>query len=308
MSTVEIVYRYRTGRESGRSRPRDADSARRRLDEGNRAFAALVGRSTDGEGTATRIIDVDRRDLGFDESGKSRSAQRPFAAVLGCSDARVPIELMFNEGPNDLFVVRVAGNGLGGEVVGSLKYAVEHLGATLKCVVVLGHSGCGAVSAAVEVFLDPSHYLPISASHSVRNILDRLLIVVQASAKRLEEAFGPDVRHCPAYREALIETSVFSNAALAAYALQQEIGVDPRASIRTYFGVYLLETAEIWAPRSGSKRSMGLASPPNSLAQFTKYADAVMKSDRIAAILNASPERGSGTESRRRRPRVARRV
>ena len=68
-------------------------------------------------------------------------APRPFAAVLGCSDARVPIELIFNEGPNDLFVIRGAGNGLGSEVLGSLKYAVEHLGGSLKVVVVLGHSG-----------------------------------------------------------------------------------------------------------------------------------------------------------------------
>ena len=75
--------------------------------------------------------------------------------MLGCSDARVPIELIFNEGPNDLFVVRVAGNGLGGEVFGSLSYAVEHLGGSLKLVVVLGHSGCGAVSAAVDAVLNP---------------------------------------------------------------------------------------------------------------------------------------------------------
>ena len=76
-------------------------------------------------------------------------------AVLGCSDARVPIELIFKEGPNDLFVVRVAGNGLGSEVLGSLKYAVEHLGGSLRIIVVLGHSGCGAVSEAVDAFLEP---------------------------------------------------------------------------------------------------------------------------------------------------------
>ena len=87
---------------------------------------------------------------------------------------RVPIELIFNEGPNDLFVVRVAGNGLGSEVLGSLKDAVEHLGGSLKIVVILGHSGCGAVSAAVDVFLEPKRYLSLATSHSLRGILDRL--------------------------------------------------------------------------------------------------------------------------------------
>ena len=85
------------------------------------------------------------RDLGFTPDAAETPEQRPFAAVLGCSDARVPIELIFNEGPNDLFIVRVAGGGLGLEVLGSLKYAVEQLGGTLKLIVVLGHSGCGAV-------------------------------------------------------------------------------------------------------------------------------------------------------------------
>jgi carbonic anhydrase len=112
--------------------------------------------------------------------------------VLGCSDARVPVELIFNEGPNDLFVVRVAGNGLGDEVLGSLKYAADHLGGSMKLVVVLGHSRCGAVSAAVDVFLDPPSYLALAADHALRAILDRLLIVVHASATKLQAAHGSE--------------------------------------------------------------------------------------------------------------------
>ena len=112
---------------------------------------------------AQRVIPVDPRDLGLAPNAPGAPRQRPYAAVLGCSDARVPIELIFNEGPNDLFVVRVAGNGLGSEVLGSLKYAVDHLGGSLKLIVVLGHSGCGAVSAAVDAFLDPKTYLSFAA-------------------------------------------------------------------------------------------------------------------------------------------------
>ena len=74
--------------------------------------------------------------------------QHPFAMILGCSDSRVPPELLFGAGFGDLFVVRVAGNSLSPEVAGSLQYAGVHLKTPL--VVVLGHEGCGAVTAALE--------------------------------------------------------------------------------------------------------------------------------------------------------------
>ena len=86
--------------------------------------------------------------------------------MLGCADARVPVELLFAEGPNDLFVVRVAGNGLGDDVLGSLTYAVEHLTSSLRTIVVLGHSQCGAVSAAVDVHLQPGGYLGVMAQRA----------------------------------------------------------------------------------------------------------------------------------------------
>jgi carbonic anhydrase len=74
--------------------------------------------------------------------------QWPYATILGCSDSRVPPELVFDTGLGELFVVRVAGNVFSGEVAGTLQYAGIHLGTPL--IVVLGHSGCGAVAAALE--------------------------------------------------------------------------------------------------------------------------------------------------------------
>jgi len=76
-------------------------------------------------------------------------AQFPIAAILGCSDSRVSPELLFDQGPGDLFVVRLAGNFLDDDGFASLEYAVQFLGAPL--VMVLGHTNCGAVSAAVKV-------------------------------------------------------------------------------------------------------------------------------------------------------------
>lgn len=74
--------------------------------------------------------------------------QRPFAAFLGCADSRVPVEIIFDQGFGDIFVVRVAGNIVSAEVVGSLEFASELLG--VKVIYVLGHTACGAVTATVK--------------------------------------------------------------------------------------------------------------------------------------------------------------
>jgi carbonic anhydrase len=287
LKIVEITYRYDGSDKERRPRPRDADAARDRLDEGAQATAALLDRLWEDTGTARRVIPVHPRDLGLTSAEGDAPAQRPYAAVLGCSDARVPIELIFNEGPNDLFVVRVAGNGLGSEVLGSLKYAVDHLGGSLKLVVVLGHSGCGAVSSAVDIFLRPEAYLALAAKHSLRNILDRLLVVVHAAAKRLAALHGPAVARRGGYRDALIEASVVSNAALAAYTVQREIGTSaPNGGLRAAYGVYLLTARRVWAPRSDGGKAEGLAYPPADLAAFERFADAVVRSDRITSLLD----------------------
>ena len=76
----------------------------------------------------------------------SQNGQSPFAVIVGCADSRVIPESIFSAGIGDLFVIRVAGNVIGNDQLGSIEYAVEHLGCRL--VVVMGHTGCGAVGAA----------------------------------------------------------------------------------------------------------------------------------------------------------------
>jgi carbonic anhydrase len=214
-----------------------------------------------------------------------RPNQRPFAAILGCSDARVPVELIFNEGPNDLFVIRVAGNGLGTEILGSLKYAVDNLRGSLKLIVVLGHSGCGALTTAVDVFLNPTEYLPLVTMHSLRRILDGLLVVVRSSAGKFQSAFGSEISDHPRYREALIEASIVTNAALAAYSIQQEFGASNPAELQTVYGVYLLETRQVWAPRVSDLKGIGLATAPQDAAGFKELGNAILQSDRIRSLL-----------------------
>ena len=285
MKIVEIAYRYDGAEQSPRERPIDADAARLRLDTGSRAFADLFTGLESGSGISRRVVTIDPRDLGLLPTGDGSLQQRPFAAVLGCADARVPIELIFNEGPNDLFVVRVAGNTLGDEVRGSLDYAIDHLGGSLKLIVVLGHSACGAVTAAVDVSLDPAGYIALASKHSIRSMVDRLLIIVEASAKKMAEVFGPEVSRHPNYREALTEVTVVSNAALSAHALQRELERRDADGVHTAYGVYLLTERAVWAPRRGTDEVMGLAPPPDDARGFLEFGDAVLRSRRIAGLL-----------------------
>ena len=284
MNTIEITYRYDGAEASLRGRPVDAEAARQRLNDGNRAFAELFIRHDEGLQVSRQIIPVDPRDLGLLPSGES-PPQRPFAAVLGCADARVPIELIFNEGPNDLFVVRVAGNTLGEDVRGSLNYAIDHLGENLKLIAVLGHSGCGAVTAAVDVYLDPAGYLGLASKHAIRSLVDRLLFIVEASAKKMVEVFGPDIQRHPNYREALIEVAVVSNAALSANTLQREVEKRNAHAVSTAYGVYLLAERTVWAPRRATDEVLGLASPPDDPQGFVEFGDAVLRSQRIVNLI-----------------------
>src|SRR6202040_1331759 len=117
--------------------------------------------------------------LRVDEGNGTVPAQTPCAAILGCADARVPPEIVFNLGSNRIFVVRVAGNGLGQEGLGSLRYAVSHFPATLKLLVVLGHTNWGAVTAAVDAYLYPHKYIDIATDYSVRGIEDQIFLAVR---------------------------------------------------------------------------------------------------------------------------------
>jgi carbonic anhydrase len=129
-----------------------------RLREGNRRFVSGV-RSLDA------LLSHTRRGALVDE-------QRPFAIVLGCSDARVPAEVIFDQGLGDLFVIRVAGNIVAPSQVGSVEFAAERFGTPL--VVVLGHTQCGAIQATLEEVTKPTTHSP-----NIRSIVDRIRPSVQ---------------------------------------------------------------------------------------------------------------------------------
>ncbi|MBE8718152.1 carbonic anhydrase [Cellvibrio polysaccharolyticus] len=121
--------------------------------------------------------------------------QSPFAIILGCSDARVPAELVFDQGIGDLFVIRVAGNIVAPSLIGSVEFAASQFGTRL--VVVLGHSRCGAVKATLDELLEPGK----TGSLNLRSIVNRVRPSVQGLLKT-------DLRH---NHDALIQQAVRSN-------------------------------------------------------------------------------------------------
>jgi carbonic anhydrase len=137
----------------------DAITALERLREGNRRFVA-------GKPTATNIPIHARRNEVVD-------GQEPFAIILGCSDSRVPAEMVFDQGLGDLFVIRVAGNIVAPSQVGSVEFAADRF--KTKLVVVLGHSQCGAITATLEALQHPNK----SASPSLQSIVDRIRPAVE---------------------------------------------------------------------------------------------------------------------------------
>ncbi len=113
----EIVFQHDPSRKDGLERPTNAEQARRRLIEGNTRFSSLW--SDDSSDSQSLVVPSNLEELLPSEIGKTPEHQ-PFAAVLSCSDARVPTELLFFEPLNELFVVRLAGNVVCNESVGSL--------------------------------------------------------------------------------------------------------------------------------------------------------------------------------------------
>lgn len=155
--------------------PHTFDSALTALQNGNARFAAGASKHPNQDQSVREQLTAE--------------GQAPLAAVLACSDSRVPVELLFDLGFGDLFVIRAAGQVAGPDQLGSLEYAVEHLGVPL--ILVLGHTRCGAVTAAVN---------KAQETGALGRLLARLDPVVKAveglpEDKRVEAAIGKTVEY-----------------------------------------------------------------------------------------------------------------
>ncbi len=137
----------------------DPDQALELLKEGNKHYIEST---------------IDDAEININTRRKSiGEGQSPFAVILGCSDSRVPAELVFSQGLGDLFVVRVAGNIIAPSQIGSIEFACQNFGSRL--VVVLGHSHCGAVKATVDSLLSS----PGDISPNIASIVEEILPAVR---------------------------------------------------------------------------------------------------------------------------------
>jgi carbonic anhydrase len=195
----------------------------------------------------------------------------PFAAVVGCSDARVPTELLFGQGFNELFIVRVAGNVLGDVCVGSIDYSLHALAHSLKCVVVLGHLGCGAVTATVDAYLDPHDLWTKAASPFLRSIVQRIFLAVREADHGIEHVWGPKARGMPGYRKALTDIAVCVNAAQVALDLRVDVQRTGNP-IDIFYGVFNLHNYQVTMPVDPlapfSPRNGNLANAPAGPEEF----------------------------------------
>lgn len=196
----------------------DARDALERLREGNRRFVANV-RDADAALSARRVALID--------------SQMPLAIVLGCSDARVPAELVFDQGLGDLFVIRVAGNIVAPSQVGSVEFAATRF--KTRLVVVLGHSQCGAILATLEELRQPA----ANQSLNLRSIVER----VRPSVEPLLESH---VRHD---QSELVRLAVRNNVRASADHLRHGSAILEKLiateGLRVMGAEYSLETGEV---------------------------------------------------------------
>jgi carbonic anhydrase len=280
VKTIDYTYRFDPSNPTAKAHPRDAGSAQRLLEEGNRTFSRWMescrtDRPCEGEPHYVCLCN------GI-EGGIAKQA--PFAVVVGCSDARVPTEMLFGQGFNDLFVIRVAGNVLGDVCVGSVDYALHALSDSVRVIVVLGHSGCGAVTAAVDAYLSPAKFRSKFMSPAVQLIVEKLFVAVREAASGLKAVRGTNAPNQSDYREALIETAVGTNAAQVAFDLREKVNHSGNPGIAVLYGVHNIRNHQVCmpvdphAPRCDENAHLALA--PTTAGELetlaTRMADVVL--------------------------------
>lgn len=284
---IEILWQYDPQLVVQKQMPETAEAARQELLAGNRAFANVLASAATDAPTLRKIVQLAAKDLGLAAQGSATPDQTPFALVLSCADARVPVEMLLWQEANALFVIRVAGNTPGDQSMGSIDYAVNHLHA-LRLLTVLGHTGCGAVTAAVDAFLTPSSYMSITADLPLRSIVDSIMTAVCGAAEALALVHGESVRSRQGYRAALIELAVIMNAALTAAAIRQIFLSRLSEQLEVVYGVFNLQNHTVGLPGNSTLADdwlAGLRVAPAAAADFKALAQEMARSRHVAQPL-----------------------
>jgi carbonic anhydrase len=284
VNTIDYIYRFDPTNPSKKTPPSDAEAARKMLEDGNRMFANWMESCRTGDvakGGTRYIVQCSGLEVGMNRTPGQMPKQAPFAVVVGCSDARVPTELLFGQGFNDMFIIRVAGNVLGDVCMGSIEFAINALRESVKCIVVLGHLGCGAVAGAVDSYLQPLKFWSNANPPMLRTITQRIFVAVREAANGLKESWGPDAANIPGYREALIDIAVCVNAAQAAFDLWLEVERTAKWEIEVLYGVFSLHNHQVSMPvdprAAIAPENVNLAYAPTNPREF--YTIAVRMAD-----------------------------
>jgi carbonic anhydrase len=277
-NTIEFTYYFHRGDATGVATPArpgelcvtpgSAKEAAVHLWKRNRLFAEFIAecaRPAVKPGSAKSALHhvsicLEPREVGLVKKASGFPEQEPFAAILGCVDARAPVELLFAQGFDDLYITRIAGNSLGPDCAGSLHYALHSFAAiegtlapdlpkkTLRLMLALGHSDCGAVTAAVNTFLDPDELPGLEGKYLPDGSVTGLLRKIQHPAVAValdvlpKGSLGTSPHAVKVHRAALIDLAVYLNAAWSAHQLvslvQQYDWSSPDLAVEVRYGVF----------------------------------------------------------------------
>lgn len=194
-----------------------AVEALERLKEGNQRFAS---------GKPIRNQDVL-------QCAKHAQGQNPFATIIGCSDSRVPVEMIFDQGMGDLFVIRVAGNIVAPSIVGSVEFAVDYFDCPL--IIVLGHSHCGAIKSTIEVLQNPR----AKPTSNLMSIVKRIYPAVQPLyLTELKEDIEKLWHHG-------VRANVAASVSQLRHSTEMLEGMVERGEIQIVGAEYIIETGEV---------------------------------------------------------------
>jgi carbonic anhydrase len=283
---LELVLQYDPSMQDGNSSPTTAREAQRLLEDGNQNFAKWLANLED-EQNPRRVLKIYPGEIETSASSGAVLKQNPFAAFLSCADARVPTELIFTRAANQIFSVRVAGNVLAAACLGSLDYAVENL-ESVHLLVVLGHTGCGAVTAAVDSKQKHTNYINIAVNQPLRVIVDSLMAVVISAENALHKVYGSQVDPAPGHRSALIEMAVSLNAALIAGIIQRTYTNLISEELGVVYGIYNLQNRLVGRPAGESypgNWEAGLFAPPEDEQGIILLSDQLAGSKFIENVL-----------------------
>jgi len=279
---IDFTYRYSPDNPKPFFAPTDWKSAAVFLEAGNSLIVRFFNACQRGylnPDSAPPVVELSHSEIAdspLDDDGMP--TQMPFAVMLGCSDARVPTELLFGQEFNDIFNIRVAGNILAEEGIGSLLYAIRAFAPdpqkpharSLKLAGVLGHRGCGAVRATIKTFQAGPAAAKVFGD-PVGSIVAKIASPpMSIAAELIDEEFGPNASADPKHLNDLVEMVVYLNAAWSSKEVQDWVtreGPEVAERVGVVYGVFDPVTFRVHAlPYTPDEPVIdAFASPPRDL-------------------------------------------